>query len=92
MDFSNVLLNANLINNNYYYHDQPGSNNIIVYCKHITHERTRAHTRAHTHTHTPPSPFRLSLFDGSVALNRDGVTPLFVGSAGDQRPVAASFK
>ena len=29
-----------------YYHYQPGSNSIVVYCKHIMH--------AHTHTHTPP--------------------------------------
>ena len=51
------------------YHYEPGSNIIIVYCKHIT----RAHTHPHTQTVTPPSPFRLSLFDGSVAPNRDGV-------------------
>ena len=31
-----------------------------------THTRTHAHTRAHAHIHPPPSPFRLSLFDGSV--------------------------
>ena len=30
--------------------------------------RTRAHARAHTRAYTPPSPpYRLSLFDGSVA-------------------------
>ena len=32
---------------------------------------SRTHTRACAHTHTPPSPFRLSLLDGSVAPNRD---------------------
>ena len=34
-----------------YYHYQPGSNIIIVYCKHITHARayTRARTRELTH-------------------------------------------
>ena len=48
-----------------------------------THSRTLAHTRshsrtlAHTRAHHPPtyprpSPFRLSLFDGSVALNHVG--------------------
>ena len=48
-----------------------------------THSRTLAHTRAHSRTlahtrahHPPtyprPSPFRLSLFDGSVALNHVG--------------------
>ena len=33
-----------------------------------THTCTRAHThtRTHAHTHPPPSPFTLSLFDGSV--------------------------
>ena len=50
-----------------YYHYQPGSNIIIVYCKHTTHARAR--------TSTPP--FRLSLFDGSVAPNRDGVNAPF---------------
>ena len=29
------------------------------------------------HAHTPPSPFRLSLFDGSVAPNRDRVNAHF---------------
>ena len=70
-------------NNFNYYHYQPGSNIVIVYCKHITHART----------HTPSSPFRLSLFDGSVEL-----TPLFAGRwfikictrAGD--PVSRSFE
>ena len=37
-----------------YYNYQPGSNNIIVYGKHITHvrmyARTHAHTRIHAHT------------------------------------------
>ena len=44
-----------------------------------THMHTRMHTHkhAHAHTHTPPSPFRLSLFGGSVAPNRDGVNDSF---------------
>ena len=55
-----------------YYHYQPGSEIIIVYCKHITHARThaRAHTHTHTHTLMPPSPFRLPLFDGSAQPSR----------------------
>ncbi len=38
-------------------------------------DTSRTHARAHAraHTHTPPSPFRLSLFDWSVAPNREGV-------------------
>ena len=40
----------------HYYHYQPGSNIIIVYCKHITHApartRAQARTRVQTHTHT----------------------------------------
>ena len=36
------------------------------------HSRTLAHTRAHPPTYPRPSPFRLSLFDGSVALNHIG--------------------
>ena len=36
-----------------------------------THARTRARS------HTPPSPFMSSLFDGSVAPNRDGVNAPF---------------
>ena len=64
-----------------YYHYQPGSNIIVVYCKQITYARmhacTQAHTRANKRTHTPPSPFRLSLFDGSVAPNREGVNAPF---------------
>ena len=37
------------------------------------------HARMHTlaHTHPPPSPFRLSLFDGSVAPNHGGVNAPF---------------
>ena len=60
-----------------YYHDQPGSNIIIVIC--ILQKTSRTHMRAHTHVcaHTPPSPFRLSLFDGLVAPNCDGVSALF---------------
>ena len=40
-----------------------------------THACKRAH--AHTHAHTPPSLFMLSLFDGPVAPNRDGVSTPF---------------
>ena len=55
------------------FHYQPGSNIIIVYWKHVTHARTRARARAHTRTHTHTAePFRLALWDGSVAPNRDG--------------------
>ena len=36
-----------------------------------THMDTHTHTHTWTHTHSPPSPFKLSLFDGSVAPNRD---------------------
>ena len=41
-------------NNFNYYHYQPGSNCIIVYCRHITHARmpTYARTRMREHTHT----------------------------------------
>ena len=52
---------------------------------------THSHTRAGTHARTPPSPFRLSLFDGSVAPMTE-YTPPFAGSAGDQWPVAGSLK
>ena len=51
-----------------YYHYEPGSNIIIVYCKHIT----------------PPSPFRLSLFDGELAPNRDAINGPFRRVTGDQ--------
>ena len=51
-----------------YFHHEPGSNIIIVYCKHIT----------------PPSPFRLSLFDGELATNHDAVNAPFRRVAGDQ--------
>ena len=53
-----------------YYHYQPGSNIIIVYIANTL--------RMHAREHTPPSPFRLSLFDGSVAPNRDGVNASLV--------------
>ena len=33
-----------------YYHYQPGSNIIILNCKHITHTHMLARTHAHTHT------------------------------------------
>ena len=54
-----------------YYHYQPGSNIIIVYCKHITHARMCAHARTrvrehtHTHTHTYSLLYRLALFVGA---------------------------
>ena len=43
----------------------------------LTHTHTHTHTRAHAPTHPPPSPFMLSLFDGSVAPNHDGVNAPF---------------
>ena len=57
-------------------------------------EGKSSHT--HTYTHKPLSPFRLSLFDGSLAPNRDAVnTPFSKGRcqrlAGDQWPVARWF-
>ena len=82
-----MALTIQLLVNFNYYHYQPGSNIIIVYCKHITHTQTHTqhthtstyttHTQTHAHTHTPPSPFRLSLFDGSVVPNSDGVNAPF---------------
>ena len=42
-----------------------------------THTHTHARTHAHTHTHAPTSTFKLPLFDGSVAPNRDGVNAHF---------------
>ena len=46
------------------YH-QPVSNSIIVYCKHITHERAHARTRVRTHPrellHTPTGPHTYTL-------------------------------
>ena len=45
-----------------------------------THTRTHAHThtRTHTHTHTrADTTIRLSLFDGSMAPDRDGVNAPF---------------
>ena len=67
----------------FFYYYQPGSNIIIVYCKHITHARTHARTNGrtrvrthprqrvdiHPHTHTAVA---IPLFDGSVPANRDG--------------------
>ena len=35
-----------------YYHYKPGSNIVIVYCKHITHAHTHAWTRVCTHVRT----------------------------------------
>ena len=52
----------------------------------------RTHTSTHAFTHTPPPSLRVSLFDGSLASERDGVNALFAGSASDQWPVAGSFK
>ena len=49
-----------------YHHYQPGSNIIIVYCKHITHARTRAN--ACTHTVTTP-----------IGLCQPNVTARFAG-------------
>ena len=64
--------------NFYYYHYQPGSNIIIVYCKHITHAcactRAHKHERAHKHTHTH-TPVAVQVVAGSVAPNHDGVRP-----------------
>ena len=45
-----------------------------------THARTHARTHTLTHTHTPPSPFRLSLFDGSLAPTVAQLMPLFARS------------
>ena len=68
----------------FYYH-QPVSNSIIVYCKHLTHARTRERAHAHVcartranastppHAYTPPSLYRYSM-----PANRDG--PLISGS------------
>ena len=41
------------------------------YIANTSHTRAHARTHActHTHTDTPPSPFRLSLFDGSPSLD-----------------------
>ena len=49
-----------------------------------THSRTHARTLTHAHTHVPPSPFRLSLFDGSLAPNRDAVIAPFRRIVGNQ--------
>ena len=46
---------------------------VLSYIANTPHTHTRALTHARAHTHTPPSPFRLSLFDGSLAPNRDAV-------------------
>ena len=54
-----------------YYHYQPGSHIIIVYCKHITHARTHARTHAiarrRAHRRRRRTGYRYSL-----APNRDG--------------------
>ena len=55
-----------------------------------THTRTYAHARAQQHT--PPSPFMLSLFDGSLAANRDAINAPFRRVVGDQWSVAGSLK
>ena len=55
----------------------------------LSYPANTSHT--HTRTHTPPSLFRLLLFEGSVVPNRDGVNAPFPGSADDQWPVAGSF-
>ena len=39
--------------------------------------RARTHARTREHVHTPLSPFRLSLFDGSMASNSDAVNAPF---------------
>ena len=47
----------------------------------------------HTHTRAHTSPFRLSLFDGSLAPSRDAVDASFRRVSGNQSwPVAGSFK
>ena len=50
-----------------------------AYARPPAHTRTHAQAHAHTHTHvhTPPSPFRMSLFDGSLAPNSDTVNAPF---------------
>ena len=73
-----------------YYHYQPGSNNIIVYGKHITHARmyARTHTNTRTHAHTRaharirPPPHRrhhpgCCCSMGRCAANHDEDTPSF---------------
>ena len=55
-----------------YYHYQPGSNNIIVYGKHITHARMHAHTLTHTPTHR-----RCRCSMGRCAPNHDEVNAPF---------------
>ena len=55
-----------------YYHDQPVSNIIIVFCEHIT--QARVHTRTCVHTHAAVD---IQVVDGSVAPNREGVIAPF---------------
>ena len=57
-----------------YYHYQPGSNIINVYCKHITHARAQARRRARMHTAVA---VQVLVIDGSVAPNSDGVNAPF---------------
>ena len=52
---------------------------------------TGIHSRTHSRTRTHPPPFRLSLFDGSVAANHDTVNAVNAGSAGDQWPSCRCF-
>ena len=67
---------------------------VLSYIATHTHSRTHTHTQTHTraHTHKPPWPFRLLLFVGTLAPNRDAVNAPFLLVAGDQWPVAGSFK
>ena len=44
---------------------------VASYIANTSHTRAHARMHARTHTDTPPSPFRLSLFDGSPS--RDAV-------------------
>ena len=44
---------------------------LFLYIANTSRMNVRMYTRAHTHP--PPSPFRLSLFDGLDAANHDGV-------------------
>ena len=63
-----------------------------------THARTRKHTYTHalthtcTHSHTRPSPFRLSLFDGFLAPNRNTVNVPFRRMAINGRSLVHSNK
>ena len=77
-----------------YYHYQPGSNNIIVYGKHITHARTHTHTlaRAHKPTRPPPHHPGCRCYMGGVRPTLTKIRPLFACSAGHEWPVGASLK